>query len=152
MVGGEIAKLAEELISISQQMDSADLIFDNLRMWLDLVKHRSDCLSLEVDARLKRPSCTALDRKTDISTDGHGTTDSNSSYRWPSETYNTAHSRLFPFWNTSFPTISPPPIDVRAFCPSLLIYLITQPYFKTQARLRRGCLAPISPVFITLKL
>lgn len=56
MIGGEIANLTDELASLSEQLDTADFIFENILMLLNLRKHRSICLSQDVDAQLGGPS------------------------------------------------------------------------------------------------
>lgn len=55
MMRREIAERMNELVSLSQQMDSADLSIEDIRTSLELLKPSFSRLSLEVDALLKGP-------------------------------------------------------------------------------------------------
>lgn len=87
MTRGKIAKIKNELISLYWEMDDTDLTFDNIKKSLELLEHCSICLSQEGDARLKGPTCSALDRKLNIPTQDHGPFNPNNSFRRSSATY-----------------------------------------------------------------
>lgn len=91
-------------------MDRTDLTIDDIRMALELVKHRSVHLHQELHARLEAPPQKAMDHKMDIPDDDRGLPDSSTSFRRSSATYPTAHSRPLSLPNTPIPAISPPPI------------------------------------------
>lgn len=128
-------------------MGSANLAIDNICMSLDLMKHHSVCLYIEVNARLEAPLWPARDRKMDIATGDHGPTDSKNNHKRASATYHTAHSEPLQFSNTPFPSISPPYFSVEGVQPIPLLYCIPRLYSKTQAQLPCGCLFPIIPMF-----
>lgn len=45
IIRGEIVKLTDELVALSQLMDRADLTFDGIKMSFNLLQHRFICLS-----------------------------------------------------------------------------------------------------------
>lgn len=55
MILDKINKLSTKLVSLIQQVNSTDIMLDNSRMWLDLLKQRFNRLSKEVDAQLVDP-------------------------------------------------------------------------------------------------
>lgn len=119
MIRGEIAKRTCKLVSLSQRNINADLTFDDIQMLLNLLKNRSFCLSLELNAQLEVPPRSAIDGNMDIPPGDHVPTDSNTNFGWSSATYHNAHSEPLRFRNTPFPAIPPPPICVEGVSPIL---------------------------------
>lgn len=72
MIHGEIAKLSNKYVRLSEQMDSAECTFKYIRVLFNLFRHRSNRLSKRGDIRLKGPFRTDMNRKADIPTDNHG--------------------------------------------------------------------------------
>lgn len=72
-------------------MDRADLTFGDIRMLLDLLKHRCVCLSQEVGNRLKGSACPAMNRKMDIRTDDNGLSSTSTNLKRSSDIKHTAH-------------------------------------------------------------
>lgn len=68
LIRGEIAKLSRKLVSLYQRMDCANFTIEDIKMSLDLLKHRSVCISQKVDSRLEGPFRPAMDWKMDIPT------------------------------------------------------------------------------------
>lgn len=102
MVLGKIDKPATKLLTITQQKDSSDVTFDDIRISLHLLKHRSVYISQEVDIWLKGPPCLAMDCKMDIRTSDNGPSDSSSNYRSSLTTYQNAHSGIYLLFKHSF--------------------------------------------------
>lgn len=66
IICGEAVKLTSELVIFPRRIDSADLTFDDIKMSLDLLKHRSVWLFLEEDARrAASPGCGPLNVHSD---------------------------------------------------------------------------------------
>lgn len=118
MIRGEIDRLKNKTVSflcLSQLIDNADIAFADIRILLDLFKHRSVSLSKEVDARWKGPLCPILDHKfhaTDISTDDGELSYSNTDIRQSSATYHTPHFGLLPIPSTHFNVNLLPPFGL----------------------------------------
>lgn len=107
--------------SLFQEMDNVYVIFDNIRLLLDLLKHRSHHLSKEMDVRLESSPRPAMDSKMNIARDYHGPFTVHTSFRQSSATYHTAQFRPLIYSNTPFSAISWPPIGVESVSPILLI-------------------------------
>lgn len=123
-------------------MNSSIIIFDNIRMSLDLPKRCPICFSQSVEDWLKRPSLPAIAQKKDILTGNQVPVESSSSYRRSSATYHIAHSEPLPY---------PNPLFRKAFHPFNPLYLIIHLYLKTQRCTPRGCLVPIASVSTSRK-
>lgn len=99
-------------LSLSQLMDSAVLIFNDIQMSLNLLNHRFVCLSQEADAWLEGLHRPIINQKLDIPTDDHGPSSSNTNFRLWSATYPVAHSGPLPFLKTLFRANPRPPISM----------------------------------------
>lgn len=113
----EVAKLTNELFTVSKQMNSADLIFGNIKMSLSRLKRCSVCLFQEVKTTMEGPPRPSIYRKMDIPIDNHGLSSSNSKFKRSPAAYNTAHSEPILFPNTIIPAILSPPIGVEGVVP-----------------------------------
>lgn len=100
-------------------MDRTELIFENIRMLSDQLKHRSFRLKQGEHVRLKKPSRWTSNCKMDILTDDYGPTDSSSSFKRSLATHHTANSGLLSFQNTPFPTASLTSVGLRTAAPIL---------------------------------
>lgn len=60
LLSGEIAKLKNSTVSLSQQTESSDLTIDDIYVSLGLHKYCSICFSQKVDASLKGIHCQAI--------------------------------------------------------------------------------------------
>lgn len=87
VIRGEISELTNKTASLSEPVDSADLIFDTIRVLLDLLKHSFDRLFPKVDDELEGPSRQAIDQRMDISTGDHGPIDPCTNNRRSSTSY-----------------------------------------------------------------
>lgn len=147
MIRGEIAELTNNLVNPSQQMENTDLIGDDIGMSSDLLKHCSVCLHQEALAWLEASSCSALVYERDIPTVYHEPSSSNTDSRPSWAICHTDHSRPFPF-RANPPQLLHFPLSAWiAFRQFLPMYIILWLYFITQARLLRGCMVRIRPVF-----
>lgn len=77
-------------------MDSFDQFFEDIMMLIDLLKHSSIHLSLEVDARLEEPHGQAMKRKIKTPTDDRGPYTYKNSFRRSQAPYHNVYSGLFP--------------------------------------------------------
>lgn len=100
MILEEIIKQTQTLVTLSQRLDSADLMLGDLSVTIVLLKHRSVSISQKVGARLWGPPRLAMNRKMDVSTDDHETSSSNANFKWSSASYQTAESGPHPFPST----------------------------------------------------
>lgn len=116
---------------------------------LEILKNCSVCLSQKVGALFEGTLRSAMNGKIEIPTGNHGSIDNHSSHRKPLATYHTARYGPLLVPNTFLSAISPFLINVEAFPPLFLLYLIFRPYFKTEARPARGFQVSIVPVFRT---
>lgn len=113
----EIALLTMKNFTPSQRLDSASLTFDNIRMSLELLKHRSVCLYQEINARMGGLSYPAMNQRMNTLADDQGPSISNTTFRLPFGTYRIAHSGFLPFPNTTFHAIPPYPTSVEGVPP-----------------------------------
>lgn len=116
-------------------MDDTHLIFDDIRVSLDFLKHWTASLSQELNSLLEGPSRPGMDREMDIPTDCYELYNSNTTFRWSLATYQTAPSGSLLFQNTHFPAFLWPPIFVKGAYPFFLLYLILRLYFETKVRI-----------------
>lgn len=94
-------------------MDSPDATFENIKMFLDLLKHCSAHLSQQVNSRLEEPPHPAMSRNIDIRSDHNGPPNSIANVKGSSTTYHIARVGPLSIPNTHFPCIPPPPTDVK---------------------------------------
>lgn len=72
---------------------------------MDLLLHRSVCLSQNLDARLEEPHRSGINRKMDSPNDDHGPSSPNNNFRRPSAFYSAVYFGWFFFQRTPFPAI-----------------------------------------------
>lgn len=133
--------------SLSQRMNIADLTFDEIRIFLQILIYFFVCLFQEVDPRLEGPPHRAMNCRMDIQTngfkpflaqtlilDGHQLL---TILRVPSS------SPFQAFLSLLFPSNLSALMEFHLF---LLLFLTLQLYSKTQARLPHGRMVPIACV------
>lgn len=134
MICREIAKLAHELVPLSQRMHNNYYTVKDIRTSSDLFKYYSVRLSTEEDARLLGSSRPAIDHEVDIPPNHYRPSSFHTNHKRSSATYHTAHSGPFSFSNTHFPRNFAHLWAWRAFRPFLPLSLISWPYFKTRVQ------------------
>lgn len=123
-------------------MDSAGLIFEDIRTLLDLLKHCFVSPAQYTDVLLERPPRPAMEGKKTISTGNSGPSDSNTNYLRSRATNYTAYYGRLPFPNTPFQAVLAPPFRGKGIPPIFPLYLIFLPYYRIQVRSPYGCLVP----------
>lgn len=145
MVRGRVAKVENELFTLSIRMDRPDPTFDAIKMSLNLLKHCSVRLPQEVDDSLEGPPCPVMARKMDIPIEDHGPSNSDINFTHSSANYHTANFGPLPFPNTTFPAIPPPLIGMKCISTIPLTAFNSPALFQYPIAISHGRLVPISP-------